>query len=60
MIIAFTCYYTKGGITQSVRIMELGSETIAHYCLFFMGSAVEMVLYHSFIFRQPVISVYFI
>lgn len=37
MIIAFTCYYTKGGITQSVGIMELGSETIAHYCLFFYG-----------------------
>lgn len=40
--------------------MELGSETIAHYCLVFMDSAVEMYFYHRFIFRQSVKSDYFI
>lgn len=60
MIIAFTCDYAKGGITQSVGTMELERETIIHYCLFFMDSAVEMYLYHSFINRQSMISEYFV
>lgn len=57
MIIAFTCDYTKG-IAQSVGIMELEGETIAHYCRFLCYMQWKCI-YATF-YKQSIISEYFI
>lgn len=52
MIIAFTAYYTKAGTAQSVGIMEVGSETIAHYWLFFLWTMQWKCIYTTILYSD--------